>query len=109
MDLISAALLPLLHDHFGWHMARAKCIAGLIAALIKVRTVNLVQLAIALPGGALKDSKYKRIQRLLSMFHIDFSSVAVFIRLVPDGPADVRKTMGCRTQDQAVRFQPVQL
>ena len=79
MDLISAALLPLLHVHFGLHMARAKCIAGLIAALIKVRTVNLVQLAIALPGGALKDSKYKRIQRLLRTFHIDFSSVALFI------------------------------
>lgn len=79
MDLISAALLPLLQNHFGWHLARAKCIASVIAALIKVRTTSLVQLALALPGSALKNSKYKRLQRLLSRFDIDFPSVAMFI------------------------------
>jgi hypothetical protein len=79
MDPVSVSLLPRLYDHFGWNLARTKCIAGLIVALIKVRTVNLVQLAIALPGRALKDSKYKRLQRLFRTFQIDFSSVALFI------------------------------
>jgi len=49
---------------------------GLIIALIKIRTVNFAQLATALPSGALKDSKYKRIQRLFRTFPLDFSTVA---------------------------------
>jgi len=60
-------------------LARTKCLAGLIIALIKVRTVNFAQLATALPGGVLKDSKYKRIQRLFRTFPLDFSTVARFI------------------------------
>jgi len=42
----------------------------------QVRTVNFAQLATALPGGTLKDSKYKRIQRLFRTFPLDFSTVA---------------------------------
>jgi len=34
-------------------LARTQCLAGPIIALIKVRTVNFMQLATALPGGAL--------------------------------------------------------
>jgi len=45
-----------------------------------------MQLATALPGGALKDSKYQRIQRLFRTFPLDFSTVARFIvSQVPDG------------------------
>ena len=47
--------------------------------LDQVQTVNFMQLATALPGGALKDSKYKRIQRLFRTFPLDFSTVARFI------------------------------
>jgi len=54
--------------------------------LIKVRTVNFAQLATALLGGALKDSKYKRIQRLFRTFPLDFSTMARFIvSQLPDG------------------------
>ena len=71
---------------FGWNLARTKCLAGLIIALIKVRTVNFAQLATALPGGALKDSKYKHIQRLFRTFPLDFSTVARFIASqLPEG------------------------
>jgi len=64
MDQNAAALVPLLSGYFGWNLARTKCLAGLIIALIQVRTVNFMQLTTVLPGGALKDSKYKRIQCL---------------------------------------------
>jgi len=63
----------------GWNFSRTKYLAGLIIALIKVRTVNFAQLATALPGGALKDSRYKRIQCLFRTFPLDFSTVARFI------------------------------
>ena len=64
MDQNIAALVPLLPGCFGWNLVRTKCLAGLIIALIKARTVNFMQLATALPDGTLKDSKYKHIQRL---------------------------------------------
>jgi len=38
-----AALVPLLLVYFGWNLARTKCLAGPIIALIKVRTVNFSQ------------------------------------------------------------------
>jgi len=86
MDQNVAALVPLLPGYFGWNLARTKYLAGLITALIKVRTVNFAQLTTALPGGALKDPKYKRIQRLFRTFPLDFSTVARFIvRQLPDG------------------------
>jgi hypothetical protein len=72
-------LLPLLQGHFDWNLARAKCIAALIAGLIKVRSVNLVKLATALPGQAQKESKYRRLQRLFSEFPVSFSLIALFI------------------------------
>jgi len=81
-----AALVPLLPGYFGRNLARTKCLADLIIALIKARTVNFMQLATALPGSTLKGSKYKRIQRLFRTFPLDFSTVARFIvSQLPDG------------------------
>lgn len=79
MEPTLLTLIPLLQSHFDWNLARVKCIASVIVALIKVRTVNLVQLAIALPGNARKESKYRRLQRLFEQVHIDFSFVAIFL------------------------------
>jgi len=41
--------ITLLQDLFGWNLARAKCGAAIIVGLIKVRTVNLTELATAVP------------------------------------------------------------
>jgi len=49
MDQNIAALVPLLPGYFGWNLARTKCLAGLIIALIKVRTVNFAQLTPLFP------------------------------------------------------------
>ena len=72
-------LIPIMQEAFGWNLARAKCAAGITLALIKVRTVNLVQIALALPGDAKKESKYRRIQRFFSEIHIDTETLAKFI------------------------------
>ena len=76
---ITPVLIALFQTQFAWNLARAKCIAALIQALIKVRTVNLVELATAMPGNAEKKSKYRRLQRLFSEFTFDFSLLALFI------------------------------
>lgn len=82
-----ALLTSLLFQVFGWHLARAKCGAAIIEALIKVRTVNLTDLATALPGKAKVDSKYKRLQRFFKEVSLDFRLVAkLIVSWLPEGP-----------------------
>jgi len=59
--------------------ARLHCLAGIIIALIKVRTVNLTQVAVGFPGKSKKDSKYKRIQRFFNSFSFDYPLIAKFV------------------------------
>lgn len=78
MNIISE-LITILNGHFGWHKSRMTCFASLIVALIKVRTVNLVELACAFGGRAKLASRYKRIKRFFSEFDVDFSLVASWV------------------------------
>ena len=78
MNLISE-LITILNTHFGWHKSRMACFANLVVALIKVRTVNGVELACAFAGEAKMASRYKRIKRFFSQFKIDFSLVASWV------------------------------
>jgi hypothetical protein len=66
----------ILNEYFGWNKARMMCFAGMLLALIKVRTVNLVELACAFEGRAAMESRYKRVRRFFSGFEIDFGDVA---------------------------------
>ncbi len=46
------------------------CFVGMLLALIKVRTVNLIELACAFDSEALLDSRYKRIKQFFTGFTI---------------------------------------
>ena len=71
-----------------WNKARIKFLARFLAALIAVKSVCLTQIASVFPGEAQKDSHYKRIQRFLSGFHLDFATVArLVIALMGQEPA----------------------
>ena len=59
-------LVDLLKLHFGWHLARIKCLAYIIVALFKIKTVNLTEIAPAFPGTAEIESHYKRLQRFFN-------------------------------------------
>ena len=59
--------------------ARLFCLAGIIIALLKVRTVNFTQLAVAFPGKAKKRSKYRRIQRFFESVSFDYTLFAKLI------------------------------
>ena len=59
----SPRLANLLQSTSGLHRARVTCLAALVIALFKVKTVNLAQLATAFPGPADIDSHYRRLQR----------------------------------------------
>jgi hypothetical protein len=69
-------LTRLLKCQLGWHLARVKCLSGLIIALFKVKTVNFTELATAFSGAAKVDSHYRRIQRFFKEVKIQQEMVA---------------------------------
>lgn len=80
----STALQSVLQTYFDWHQARLSFCASFIVALVKVRTVNLTEVALALNPAAKPTSNYRRIQRFLAGFKVDFEVVArLMIALVP--------------------------
>jgi hypothetical protein len=79
METEGKGLEEILNEHFGWNKARMACFVGMLVALIKVRTVNLVELACAFGGMATMASRYKRIKRFFSQFTIDAAEVAGWV------------------------------
>ena len=75
-----------LRAHFPWHGARLSFIAMFLMALIRVRTVDFSQLAIAFSGNALVESNYKRIQRFFKGFEVDEVAVAKALVAILDIP-----------------------
>lgn len=69
---LSAALQP----HLGWHGARLDFLALFLLALIRVKTVNLSELAVGLSGRVQQDSNYKRLQRFFRFFELDYGTIA---------------------------------
>ena len=56
-----------------------ECFAAMLVSLIKVRTVNLTEIACGFSSTALQDSRYIRIKRFFREFKIDFSIIAVWV------------------------------
>lgn len=65
-----------LQEHLPWHGARLSFLALFLLALIKVKTVNLSELALGFGGWALSESHYKRLQRFFRGFDLDYSEIA---------------------------------
>lgn len=72
---LKKTLQPLL----GWHGARVSCLALFLLALLKVKTVNLSELALAFEGKAKPESNYKRLQRFLRGFNLDYEAIAKIV------------------------------
>ncbi len=69
-------LTKIFNSRLGWNKARATLLACFIVALIKIRTVNLTKIAVAMPGKAKTASKYKRLQRFFAGFNFDMDDIA---------------------------------
>ena len=83
----SIRLADLLQSTFGLHRARVTCLAALVIALFRVKTVNLAQLATAFPGPAEIDSHYRRLKRFFQYLHLQPARVATFVvAFLPDAP-----------------------
>ena len=72
----STRLADLLQSTFGLHRARVTCLAALVIALFRVKTVNLAQLATAFPGTAEVDSHYRPLQRFFQHVQLQPARVA---------------------------------
>ena len=57
------------------------CFVGMLIGLLKLRTVNLTELATAFPSLAKPESRYRRIQRFLADYMVNFDDVAWFIMM----------------------------
>ena len=66
-------------DVLCWNRARVNFLSNFIIALIKVKTVNLVEIATAFSGKAKKESKYRRIKRFFKSFQVDAAVIAFLI------------------------------
>jgi hypothetical protein len=86
MDDPQQHLKAALAEHLNWHGARLGFLAHFLLALIKVRSVNLAELATGFGGKAQVASHYKRLQRFFRSFTLDYNVLArLLIRLVPVG------------------------
>ena len=75
----STKLADLLQSIFALHRAWLTCLAALVIALFKAKTVNLAQLATAFPGTAQIDSHYRRLQRFFKDIHLQPAGIATFV------------------------------
>jgi hypothetical protein len=73
---MNAALSQLLGNHFYQSIASVKILEQIILALIQVKTVNLVKLAITLEGTDNQASLYRKLQRFFSSFNLAYSALA---------------------------------
>lgn len=68
-----------LQPHLNWHGARVSFLALFLLALLKVKTVNLSELALGFDGPAQPASKYKRLQRFFRHFDLDYKLIAKLV------------------------------
>ena len=75
-----------LQPYLDWHGARVTFLALFLVALFRVKTVNLVELATAFIGKAKAESNYKRLQRFLGEFEINYYNLARLVVNLMDIP-----------------------
>ena len=80
--LLRQTLRPLL----GWHGARLNFLALFLIALLRVKTINLVELATGFRSNAKTESSYKRLQRFFRSFDLDYIVIAKAVITLMDIP-----------------------
>lgn len=75
INLLRQTLKPLL----GWHGARLNFLALFIIALLRVKTINMVELANGFRSQAKSESSYKRLQRFFRYFNVKQDEIAKIV------------------------------
>jgi hypothetical protein len=66
-------LSQILNKILNWNKARVDCLAQMIFGIVKVKSVNLAQVALGIDSASKKESRYRRMQRLLHSYKFDQS------------------------------------
>jgi len=69
----------MLQPHLQWNAARLAFVSTFLIALMRVKTVNLVEIATGFSGKARVASHYKRLQRFFRDFEVDYESIALTV------------------------------
>jgi len=69
----------MLQQHLQWNGARLAFVSAFLKALIRVKTVNIVEIVSGFSGKAKVESHYKRLQRFFKDFEVDYSSIALIV------------------------------
>jgi hypothetical protein len=72
-------LSEILNQHFKWNKAKIDCFCGMQIGLIKGRSINLTRIANAFPSKASPQARYRRMQRFIHDYPLNFDSVAWFM------------------------------
>ena len=80
--LLRQTLRPLL----GWHGARLNFLALFLIALLRVKTINLAELATGFRSNAKTESSYKRLQRFFRSFDLNYIVIARAVITLMDIP-----------------------
>lgn len=72
ISLLRNTLKPLL----GWHGARLSFLALFLIALLRVKTINLTEIATGFRTQAKTDSNYKRLQRFFKDYDLEYAVIA---------------------------------
>ncbi len=75
INLLRETLKP----YLPWHGARINFLALFLIALLRVKKVNLQELACGFRNQAQTSSNYKRLQRFFKEFDMDYSIIARLI------------------------------
>jgi len=68
-----------LQQHLQWNAARLAFVSIFLIALMRVKTVNLAEIATGFSGKAKVESHYKRLQRFFRDFEVDYESIALMV------------------------------
>lgn len=82
VNLLRQTLKP----HLGWHGARLSFLSLFLIALLRVKTINLAELATGFRNQAKNESNYKRLQRFFRHFDLNYPLIARVIVALIDVP-----------------------
>jgi hypothetical protein len=76
----------MLQQHLQWNAARLAFVSAFLIALMRVKTVNLAEIATGFSGKAKVESQYKKLQRFFRDFEVDYESIALTVARVMNIP-----------------------
>ena len=76
---LSDGLRVILKGHLDWGKCRLDCFIGMLLALVRLKRMNLTQLALAFASQAAPKSRYRRLQRFFQEAVFDYDAIARLI------------------------------